>query len=291
MKLKRSAEKKFWGVVFVAPWILGFCLFFAYPLVESFWFAFNNVKPSSDGLIVEFVKFQQFKNAFRVNVSFTGAWIGSIRDLAINLPIITIFSLLLAVVLNGEFKGRTFARAVFFIPVIFNSEAITTAMGGGEALRTLMEQNGLGLSNAFNFEAYLIQANLAPGLVTFLIGSVDRIYDIVSLSGVQILLFLAGIQSIPGHLYEAAKIEGATQYEIFWKITLPMVSPMIIPATVYTIVDSFLTLPVATVIDNVTGDLNYGLAAAMSWIYFGTIAVILAVILGLLSKVVFYYDK
>jgi ABC-type sugar transport system permease subunit len=287
--LKYKTQRKIWGVVFLMPWIIGFLLFFLKPLIETFIFSFQKVSPSDSGLIIENVGLKNYYRAFRENVDFTPSLIGSAQVTVINLVVISIFSLLMAVVLNSKFKGRTFIRAVFFIPVIFNSSAVTAALGGGEALRNIMERNGMGVGNTFNFEAYLLEANIATGLIVFLISSITSIYSVVSLSGVQILIYLAGIQSIPGHLYEAAKIEGATSYEIFWKITLPMVSPMIITTAVYTIVDTFLRTSVTEVIAD-TG-VDYGLNAAMSWVYFGVSSIILAVVLFILSKVVFYYDE
>lgn len=288
-ELKHRTQKKIWGVLFLLPWILGFLLFFLRPFVESFIYSFSKVELQFGGVTRTWVKWQNYYDALRVDPDFLPTLISATRSTLINLPVIIIFSLLLAVILNTEFRGRTVARAIFFIPVIFNSEAVATALGGGAALRQVMEQYGLGLVEAFDFEGFLLASNIAPSMVGFLIGSVQQIYDIVSQSGVQILMFLAGLQAIPIHLYEAAKIEGATQYEVFWKITLPMVSPMIVTATVYTIVQSFISSPITEVIQD-TGT-NFGLNAAMSWIYFGVTSVMLAVILFFLSKVVFYYDK
>ncbi|MEI3527203.1 MAG: ABC transporter permease subunit [Bacilli bacterium] len=127
-------------------------------------------------------------------------------------------------------------------------------------------------------------------LVTFLSGITSTIYRTISYSGIQILIFLTAIQSVPKHLYEAATIEGATGYEQFWKITLPMVSPMILTVVVYTIVDSFLRLEIGDVMDKVYNNNEYGYYAAMSWLYILASLLIMGIIVGILSKVVFYYD-
>ncbi|QVK18515.1 sugar ABC transporter permease [Mycoplasmatota bacterium] len=284
-------EKKFWGFIFTIPWLIGFLLFFLKPFIESFYFSFHIVEPTKNGLEMTFVGLGRYINALTVHVDFLRVLLQSLLDIFINLWVILIFSLLMAVLLNTKFRGRTFARAVFFIPVIFNSAAIESALGGGEALRTLMNESGLGIMSVFDLKAYLLEADMAPWLIGFLVSSIDRIYLIISYSGVQILIFLAGLQSIPIHLYEAAKIEGATQYEIFWKITLPMVSPLILTAAVYTIVNSFLRSPITEVMQSVYNDQQYGLYAAMSWMYFGVSAILLTVVLFFLSKAVFYYDK
>ena len=147
----------------------------------------------------------------------------------------------------------------------------------------------------------MLNANIHCG-VTFLGNASAKIYNIISYSGVQILIFLAAIQSVPKHLYEAAKIEGATQYEMFWKITFPMVSPMMLTAAVYTVVDSFLTSPLVTFIaayntprkidSKILGKLTeYGVNAAMSWVFCIVGMVIISIVLVLLSKAVFYYDE
>ena len=126
--------------------------------------------------------------------------------------------------------------------------------------------------------------------VEFLTKITSAIYDTISYSGIQILIFLTAIQSVPKHLYEAAKMEGATQYEMFWKITLPMVSAMIPTVIVYTVVDSYLRSDINKVIETYETNSQYGIHAAMSWIYMGCIALFLLIVLGILSKVVFYYD-
>ena len=145
-------------------------------------------------------------------------------------------------------------------------------------------------SQMFNFKDFLVDAKMPPILVNFLGTASDKIYDIISYSGIQILIFLSAIQSVPRHLYEAAKIEGATAYESFWKITLPMVSPQIITVVVYTIVDSFLRSGINKVIDYQYTQAFYGKHAAMSWIYVIASILILAIAVGILNKVVFYQD-
>lgn len=294
-RLKYKNQRRLWGMIFLVPWTLGFLLFFLIPFFQSLLYSFSDVETSSQGVKLTSVGLKHYIDMFTKNayngMPYWEVLLRSIGDMLINLPVIIIFSLLIAIVLNTNFRGRAFARAVFFIPVIFNSTAIATAMGGSQALKDFLEQSGLGFGGTFNFEQYLLQLNLGTGFINFLVGSVDRISDIITQSGVQILIFLAGIQSIPSHLYEAAKIEGATQYEIFWKITLPMVSPMLIPVTVYTIVNSYLSTTWASAIESAYNNIQFGYSSALSWVYFLSIALLLATILGILSKVVFYYDK
>ena len=218
------------------------------------------------------------------------------------------------VVLNSNFKGRAAARAIFFIPVIFNSQAIDTAVSAYTALaNTTSGATDDLFAQMFNFKDFLMEAKLPPVLVSFLGDASAKIYDIISYSGIQILIFLPAIQSVPRHLYEAAKMEGATQYEMFWKITFPMVTPMLLAAAVYTVVDSFLRSPMLEMLDAYSGpgkqfdfDQNlgigkmvdglytltdYGIYSAISIVFTLCIGVLMVIVLGILSKVVFYYDE
>jgi ABC-type sugar transport system permease subunit len=196
--------------------------------------------------------------------------------------------------LNGDFKGRGFVRAVFFLPVVFNSEALDTALEATQAIDNVLSSVGTEsgeLAKLFNLAQFMQQIGLPVWLVTFLSGITGAIYRTITYSGVQILVFLAAIQSVPGHLYEAAKIEGATAYESFWKITLPMVSPQIITVVVYTIVDSFLRSDLSFYLKSLNENYKYGLHAAVSWCYILLSLLILGIALIFLKKVVFYHDE
>jgi ABC-type sugar transport system permease subunit len=294
--LKRSYEgkKAQWGFLYVLPWVLGFCFFFFVPLLSSLRFSFSSVSANSEGIIVKYIGFQNYVEALTVNTSFNRVLTESIVNILVNIPLIVIFSLFLAVLLNQKFIGRSAARAIFFLPVILASgiimnlestslvQALNDAGSGAKVVRSLQ---------SFELEKLMLQAGVSEWIVNYLTGSVDRIYQIVSQSGVQILIFLAGIQTISPQLYEASKMEGATGYEAFWKITFPMVSPLILVNVIYTIVDSVSTNKVTDLILK-TGfsAFNFGLSSAMATIYFIAVALILLVSTYLISRKVFYYD-
>lgn len=312
-KLRYEHQKVFISVVFLLPTIIGLCLFFLWPLYMSFVYSLSTLEIAQGGPIIHFGKafteeaiqskdysipdpnvktiFFNYVYAFRENAQFPVQLLETCKNTIIDTIVITIFSLLIAVMLNGDFKGRGVVRAIFFLPVIFNSEAITSALEASSSLSTILSESGNGaLAALFNMEMFLMGLGIPKGLVTFLGGITSAIYRTISYSGIQILIFLAAIQSVPKHLYEAAKIEGATKYESFWKITLPMVSPMIMTVIVYTVVDSFLRSDINKVIDLQYKDSAYGRHAAMSWIYLVSAVLILVVLLGSISKWVFYYD-
>ncbi len=284
-QLSHKNQKVVMGIVFLLPWIIGFVFLFAVPFFESFRYSFYELTPKSGEIIKEFIGFDNYIYAFNEhvtrNTSFKVELINTTLDALVNLPVLLIFSLFIAVMLNMDFKGRAVVRAVFFIPVILNSAAVATALGGGDAIASLLEAQGI--DKIFDLEFYLLQTGMSEWLIGFIVGLIDRIYAILSLAGVPILLFLASIQSVPKHLYEAAKIEGATSYETFWLITLPNVTPHLITVTVYALVDTFLTSSVSDIISNELNHQNWGLSSAMAWVYVGTIIVML-VSLGILAK-------
>ena len=285
-RFRSRTQKRIWGVIFLSPWIIGFVLFFLKPFIESFIYSFNEVTPAEGQLLMEFVGFQKYIEAITIDVDFSRVLTETSVQTLVDLPILIIYSLIIAVLLNTKFKGRTFARAVFFIPVLFNSTAYVSAVGGQEVLDQVSDL----LFGGFDLSVYLVRLNLQQDIIDFVVGIVNSSYQIISYSGIPILIFLAGIQSVPKSLYEAAKVEGATQYESFWKITLPMVSPLILTATVFFFVDSFLRSPINTNIIAAKDALDYGLSAAMSWLYFGVSGIMLGILLYGTSKWVFYHE-
>ena len=306
-KLSHEGQKIFVSWLFLAPTILGFVLFFAYPLGMSFIYSFSSVEGNGTfhfgqvfpikGIAYDWDAtptwdlWNNYRYALRVDDKFPVSLWNTVTDTLIDTVVITIFSLLLAVMLNGKFKGRAMIRAIFFLPVVFNSEAITAAMDAASDLSTLMGQDGAtALTNLFDLKGFMQGIGLPVKLVNFLGNTTAAIYDTITYSGIQILIFLTAIQSVPKHLYEAATIEGATGYEQFWKITLPMVSPMILTVVVYTIVDSFLRSEICDIMDGFYNESEYGYYAAMSWIYIIVSLLMMGIIVGILSKVVFYYD-
>lgn len=278
-------------MIYVLPWLIGFVLFFFVPLLASLRYSLSSIQANAQGISIQFTGLANYIQALTVNTSFNRALIGSITDVFVNVPLIVIFSLFLAVILNQKFPGRAIARSIFFLPVILASgvimalestsliEAVNQSSMGGSALGT------------FEIENLMLDAGLGEWVVMYLSGAVDRIYQIVSQSGVQILIFLAGIQTISPQLYEASKMEGATGYEAFWKITFPMVSPLIFVNVIYTIVDSFANNAMTSLIRD-TGfvKFDFGLSSAMAWVYFVAIAVILIIVSLIFSKRVFYQD-
>lgn len=279
--LSYKNQKRLWAGIFLAPWVIGFLFLFLVPLVTSFTYSFYNLSVGEGGgLNMVWVGLGNYQNAlFEHTVGttiFQMEMLTTVQDVLINIPVIMIFSLFIATILNSEFKGRAIVRAIFFIPVILNSAAVASAMSSGQIMTDALTETG-GFGAIFELDQYLIRAGIGTGLVDLVVGLVERIYSILALSGVPILLFLASIQSIPRHLYEAAEIEGATKYEMFWLITLPNVTPHLTTVAIYVLIDTFLSSPVAAYINRLKTT-EWGLNAAMSWLYVGAMLVILIIV-------------
>lgn len=292
-------QKVVFGIMFLLPWVIGFTIFFLTPMITTVWWSLNEMTViAGGGFSYKYVGLGNFISLF-TSETLAGTTVSevltrSILDILIDLPTILIFSLFIAVLLNTRFKGHEIVKAIFFIPVIFNMTVINNTLTGtfGQFFDSSLEE-GFVLSQQFS--SFLMQIGIGTGLVEFLTSAVDRIFTIVNMSGIQILIFIAALQSIPLHLYEAAKVEGATQYEMFWKITMPMVSPMILTTAVFTIVDSFATSDIMRFLtvnsQGTTMATNQpGLYSSISIVYFLANALIILIVFGLMRKAVFYYD-
>ena len=303
-KLSLTHRRMVVGYLFILPWIIGFILFYVRSIILTGQFSFSEltVDPNVGGYSLRFVGLENYIKAFREHPSFKQVLTTSVTNMLVDVPLVTFFSLFMAILLNQKFRGRAIFRAIFFMPIILNSGAITemmslaqTMMNGGisPTAGELANQANAG-SLAFDID-YLVSMFMNLGLparfVNYLSGAVGRINEIISASGVQIIIFIAALQSIQPSMYEVAKIEGATGYETFWKVTFPMVMPHIITNVVYTIVDSFTNSEVVTLAyDTTFKTTNYGLGSTFSIISTVITCGILVIIVYLLQKRTFYYN-
>ena len=220
-----------------------------------------------------------------------------LKDMCVSVPLVLIFSFFAANLLNQKFRGRAVARSIFFLPVIMTAGIIATMessdllLSSMNSMETVSADNMNIIASMMNFLTNY--TSLPTGIMLFISNAVTGIYDIVVASGVQILIFLAGLQGISPSLYEASTMEGATGWENFWKITFPMISPLILVNAIYTIIDSFTSADnvlMTSIRDTIFSEVKYGLGSAMAWVYFVCIIVIILVIGGIISKRVFYTD-
>lgn len=261
------------GYSFISLWIAGFFLFMAVPLGRSFYFSINNMESSKNGLQATYVGMLNYRSAFSTDIDFLPLLKSTMTTMLTQVPLILIFAMFSALLLNGKIKGRTIFRGIFFLPVIIASGAV---------LKELMQQGAAQLpiftqDDLFNKLGGFIPENILEPLLKY----ADSLTLVMWDSGVQILIFIAGLQTISPQLYEAAKMDGATKWESFWKVTFPMIIPMLFVNTLYSIVNMF-TKADNKVMDYINQQAfqknNYGYGAALGWIYFVLIAIVLAIV-------------
>lgn len=302
-RLSLTHKRMVAGYLFILPWLVGFIIFYVRSLILTTQFSFStmSIDAANGGYTLIPAGLENFRYAFFEHGSFKQTLTSSVLNMLVDVPLITFFSLFMAMLLNKKFPGRAVVRAIFFLPVILNSEAITAAMEisqmmmqGGAVGQVAETTASAGSTIAFDID-YLISMFMNLGLpaklLDYITSAVARINDIISMSGVQIIIFIAALQSIPSSMYEVAKIEGATGYETFWKVTFPMVMPHIVTNVVYTIVDSFAESDVLQLADTVAfTNYNYGLGSVFSLVSTIVTCIILVVVVGFIQKKTFYYN-
>lgn len=300
--LTLSRKRTINGYLFILPWLVGFLCFYVRSLFMTVQFSVSELTMDvvNGGYQLEFVGLENYLYAFTVHGSFKQILTTSVINMIIDVPLIIFFSLFMALMLNRNFKGRTLVRAIFFLPVILNAEAIVDAIematmmvaGGVSASSAEMAAESASAGMGIAYYVDLFGSLMIPKrMLEYIVGAVERITGIISASGVQIVIFIAALQSIPGSLYEVAKIEGATAYETFWKVTFPMVMPHIITNIVYTVVDSFVDSDVVNLAyETAFNQLNYGLSSVFSLVSTVVTCLILVLVCGWIQKKTFYYN-
>ena len=295
------------GWIFVLPFVIGLVFIYIPIIFDSISTSliFTEKDPTTGVITKTFAGWESYYKAFTATVrgqgDFIGVLIKGVGEMILDIPMIILFSLFMAVLLNQKMAGRAVFRAIFFVPVIL-STGIMNSLGGG-AMDSHMGSgfnDGSGqdaasdLVSAMDVQQLFSGMAIGDGMLTYVTDAINRIYDIVNRSGVQMLIFLAGLQSISPAIYESVQIDGATAWETFWKITFPMISPMILVNAIYTVIDAFTAeSAVMDYIADAKNELQNGAAisTAMSWIYFLVVIGILGVVAAVLSSYVFYQKK
>ncbi|MDR1598725.1 MAG: sugar ABC transporter permease [Oscillospiraceae bacterium] len=301
-RLSLSARRSAVGLAFVSPFVVGFIAFYLRGLLLTVEFSLSDLslRPNG-GYDLAFVGLKHYIYAFREHATFKQILTSSIGDMALDVPLILFFSLFMAILLNQRFRGRTLARAIFFLPVLLNAPAIADALelsrammlgGTSPASAAVTQAAGSGGVNVSYYVGMLADLGMPRAALDYIVGAVERINGIITSSGVQLVIFLAALQSISPALYEVARIEGATAYESFWKITFPMVSPLIVTNMVYTLVDSFVSSDAINLsFDTIFGaSKQYGLGSAFSLVSMAALCGILMISSGVVSRRAFYQN-
>jgi ABC-type sugar transport system permease subunit len=283
--LKIEQRRGLSGFIFCIPFIIGFFAFFLVPMIQSIRYAFSAIHLSESGIDLEFVGFKNFKEALFSDPTYIRTIAESMKNLIIQVPAVIIFSMFIALLLNQKFRGRVFARAIFFLPVIVISGVVLEILQTDYLSSSIMNGESSGADGSI-----LTMLGLPQAVSDAIMPVVQNSFNLVWISGVQILLFLAGLQTIPPQLYEVSKIEGATAWETFWKVTFPLITPIILMNIVYTIVDYFTTStnPVIKLIQQQSSEMKFEYAAGLSWMYMLVILILLGLVYKFFSKRVVY---
>lgn len=293
------------GWIFVLPFVIGFVLIYLPIVIDSIRYSFYQIKVvQGGGFNLIPVGWANYREALFEDPDFVQVLLKGLGSMAFDIPMIIIFSLFMAVLLNQKMAGRAVFRAIFFIPVIL-STGIMESIEAQNVLSDYMDsatgiEDGSGQSTAteivsvMDFEKLFENMAVGEGLLEYVVKAINNIYGIVNRSGVPMLIFLAGLQSISPAVYESVQIDGATSWETFWKITFPMISPMILVNAVYTIIDSFTTdsNQVMKFISNVYQQADGNVrSSAMAWMYFLIVIAIIGIVAAICSAFVFYQRR
>ncbi len=293
-KMSYERRKSLYGYGFIGLWLVGTLLFFLIPLGKSLWYSFSEVSIDPGAVHTKFTGVENYLNVITDDPYYLEYLGDVLLETLWKTPLILIFSLFIAVILNQKFKGRTLARAVFFLPVIIATGPVfkiisgdmeSTGNTGAEQFSTMFSTNLIG--ELMQFLGIYGLSDKMSGIISAV---ADNIFGIVWSSGIQILLFLAALQNIPSSAREAAQMEGATAWEYFWKITFPYVSPFILANLIFTVIDSF-TNPMNRVMNRIIDTKNqweFGSASAMAWIYFAVVLAAVGVITFIVNKFIYY---
>ena len=301
------------GWMFIAPFVIGFIVIYLPIVIESVYFSFTEIKVlGGGGFEAIWVGLENYQEALFEDADFAVVLVTGIQRLVFDIPAIVIFAMFMAILLNQKMTGRAVFRAIFFIPVILSTGIIDKIDQGNNMLdymqntgRTIATGTGSGgttedtsvvqIFNAMDFRwLFMNMRGISMDLILYIVNAVNSIMMIVNRSGVQMLIFLGGLQSIPPSIYEAAFVEGASAWESFWKITFPMISHMIFVNAIYTVIDSFTSRSnnimalIEAVYDEPGGQV---LSSAMAWMYFMIVIVMIAVVGLIISSFVFYQRR
>lgn len=297
-RISLRQKKVLVGYAFLSPWIVGLLLVFLIPLSSSIIFSFCTLTVDN-GYVLKFTGLANYIYALTGDAKFLQYLAETMLDLLYNVPVLLVFSFFVAVLLKQKFHGNALTKFIFFIPVIMSSGLFLQLQNNfGNATTSSLDAaldnaaSAVQVLKSMNLSSYLLKLGMPDKIVELLTAPVDRVYEVVTSSGIQIFIFLAALNAVPASLYEAAHVEGATGWESFWKITFPMVTPMILVNIVYSIVDTFTSVN-NTVMDYVKTlafqKFDFGLSSAMGWLYCLMLSVVLAITFWYFSRRTFYY--
>lgn len=289
MKIKKrgiEANKRRFAYIFVSPFIFGIIVFVLIPLIQCFIYSFSDVSMTPEGLKLTFTGLKYYKYLFIEDAYYIDIMAGSMTSLFTSIPLVVALSMILALILNQKFRGRLLARMVFFLPVIIASSAVMKILAGFSMQENMVstgsgavEQQAAQYMQVIDFAALLEQLNLPEQISSLIQTYLSNTFNLIWSCGIPILLFVAGLQTVPVQLYEVGKVEGITAWEEFWFITVPMMGRIILLVLFYTMVDLFISK--SALVNNVIDEINkqnYSKGSAMIWPYFLLVGIVIGIV-------------
>ena len=299
VSLQRRMAKHGW--VFISPFLVGLVLIYGEVIFNSVLYSFSTLETGVDGYSLTFAGLENYRHVLFVDAGFVRVLLASVVKMLTDIPLIIILSLFIATLLNQKMRGKAFFRAVFFIPAVLLTGVVAQSTSGNALLSSLQSTAGITtgaagerLSAGSFLRDILTNAALSETFSQYILDAVDNIFGLINQCGVQILIFLSALQSISPSIYESARLEGATGWDCYWKITFPMISPIVYVNVSYSIIDSFVSESntVMTLVYNLGSKQNKaGIDSAMSWLYFLVVLLFLGMATLLINKFVFYQQK
>ena len=286
----RSIEtlKSRYGIMFISPWIVGMLVFFIYPIFHSIYLSFANLTIDIEGLVTKFVGIENYHKILVTNPDYLDDALAAVKDMLISMPFILVVSMVLALLLNGKYKGRIFFRGLYFLPVIFASGPVLNLfLKSASSKATSAAVSESASFDMIDFTTILAGLNLPSSIENYLSLVLGEIFMLVWLSGIQTILLIAGLQSIPVLHYEVAKVEGATTWETFWFVTFPQLIRTVLLVMIFTIVElcASSTNTIVSSAYSSFNNLKYGEGSAMLWFYYLFVGILIAVVFLLYQKV------
>ena len=290
--LSFAGKRAMTGRLYILPWFIGFICFFLIPFIEGVVYTVNKLSFGENGVNLSFVGTANYKKLFS-DLDFLKVLSSSLAGMFPRVLIIVFFSLFVALILRGEYKGRTLARAIFFLPVIISSGVVMYVLngGGGSSAATISSALGDGASagayvTPIDFSGLLSRLNFPSDVNNLLMGYLSDTFNLIWSCGVQIVLYIAGLQTVPVQLYEVGRVEGATAWESFWYITFPMLGRVTLLVVFYTMVELFVEN--SELVDSALQDMRwhtiYDSTSAQLWIYFICVGIIIGIVMLLYNK-------
>lgn len=293
--LSYETKKRYYAYGFIALWLVGLVFYFFRPLIAMLRYTVSDIEFTETGYRLVNVGFREFDRALRTDNKFVQQLVGSIGTMLYQVPIILFFSLAVALLLNRPFRGRTAARAVFFIPVIVTSGAVLSVLNGSgtSGENSLLQTQTNNMFSVTGSSEILYELGLPQQVTELLVDTANDIFGLSWRSGVQILILLAALQTVAPQLYEAARVEGATGWDTFWKLTVPSISPMLLLCLVYSVIDSFVDSDNVLIryIRSYMGQLDVEYSSTMVLLYSVVVFAIVGLVFLLTRRLVFYADE